>query len=306
MAMDSLSHRPPPMGRADLWCRSRVAAGIALFDREIRHVTQFMQIPGYRIIRKIAQGGMSTVYLAIQISVGRVVALKVMSPALNGDPTFSERFQREANIVGQLSHPNIVSIYDIGRHNSLNYIAMDYLPGGSIHDKMLTGINEELALRILREIASALDHAHSKGYVHRDIKPENILFRDDNSAILTDFGFARALLGGARHTHAGTVVGTPHYMSPEPTRGKTVDARSDLYSLGIVFFEMLTGSVPYQGEEPVTIALKHLASPIPTLPQTSMHLQPILDKLLNKEPDKRYQRGNELVADLEALELKMR
>lgn len=265
-----------------------------------------MQIPGYRIIRKINHGGMSTVYLAIQESVGRVVALKVMSPALNGDPTFSERFQREANIVGQLSHPHIVSIYDIGRHNNLNYIAMDYLPGGSIHDKMLTGIAEEYALRILREIASALDHAHSKGYVHRDIKPENILFRDDNSAVLTDFGVARALLSGSRHTHAGTVVGTPHYMSPEQTRGKTVDARSDIYSLGIVFFEMLTGSVPYQGDEAVSIALKHLAAPIPTLPAQFMHLQPLLDKMLNKEPDKRYQRGNELVADIEAIELQMR
>lgn len=265
-----------------------------------------MHIPGYRIIRKINHGGMSTVYLAIQESVGRVVALKVMSPALNGDPTFSERFQREANIVGQLSHPNIVSIYDIGRHNNLNYIAMDYLPGGSIHDKMLTGITEEYALRILREIASALDHAHSKGYVHRDIKPENILFRDDNSAVLTDFGVARALLSGSRHTHAGTVVGTPHYMSPEQTRGKTVDARSDVYSLGIVFFEMLTGSVPYQGEEAVSIALKHLAAPIPTLPAQFMHLQPLLDKMLNKEPDKRYQRGNDLVADIEAMELQMR
>ncbi len=265
-----------------------------------------MHIPGYRIIRKINHGGMSTVYLAIQESVGRVVALKVMSPALNGDPSFSERFQREANIVGQLSHPNIVSIYDIGRHNNLNYIAMDYLPGGSVHDKMHDGISEEFALRILREIASALDHAHSKGYVHRDIKPENILFRDDNSAVLTDFGVARALIIGSRHTHAGTVVGTPHYMSPEQTRGKTVDARSDLYSLGIVFFEMLTGSVPYQGEEAVSIALKHLAAPIPTLPAQFMHLQPLLDKLLNKEPDKRYQRGSELVTDIEAIELQMR
>lgn len=265
-----------------------------------------MHIPGYRIIRKINHGGMSTVYLAIQESVGRVVALKVMSPALNGDPSFSERFQREANIVGQLSHPNIVSIYDIGRHNSLNYIAMDYLPGGSVQDKMLEGINEEYALRILREIASALDHAHSKGYVHRDIKPENILFRDDSSAVLTDFGVARALISGSRHTHAGIVVGTPHYMSPEQTRGKGVDARSDLYSLGIVFFEMLTGRVPYQGDEAVSIALKHLAAPTPTLPGQFIHLQSLLDKMLNKESDKRYQRGNDLVADIETLELQMR
>ncbi|MDO6745747.1 bifunctional serine/threonine-protein kinase/formylglycine-generating enzyme family protein [Gilvimarinus sp. 1_MG-2023] len=265
-----------------------------------------MQIPGYRFIRKINHGGMSTVYLAIQESVGRVVALKIMSPALNSDPSYSERFQREANIVGQLSHPHIVSIYDIGRHNNYNYIAMDYLPGGSIHDKMLEGTNAQQALKILKEIGSALDHAHERGYIHRDIKPENILFRDDGSSVLTDFGVARALAIGSRATHAGTVVGTPHYMSPEQTRGKTVDGRSDLYSLGIVFYEMLTGTVPYQGEEAVTIALKHLASPLPTLPAQFIRFQPILDKLLDKEAEKRYQTGRELVADIEMLQLQMR
>lgn len=265
-----------------------------------------MQIPGYRIIRKINHGGMSTVYLAIQESVGRVVALKVMSPALNSDPSYSERFQREANIVGQLSHPHIVSIYDIGKHDNLNYIAMDYLPGGSIHDRMLSGIDSNDAIKILKEIGAALDHAHEKGYVHRDIKPENVLFRDDGSAVLTDFGVARTQSLHSRATHAGTVVGTPHYMSPEQARGKTVDSRSDLYSLGIVFYEMLTGSVPYQGDEAVAIALKHLASPLPVLPKQFAHCQPILDKLLDKEPAKRYQHGQQLVQDVEALQLQIR
>lgn len=172
-----------------------------------------MQIPGYRIIRKINQGGMSTVYLAIQLSVGREVALKVMSPALNADPVFSERFQREANIVGQLSHPNIVSIYDIGRYKNLNYIAMDYLPGGSIHDKMTTGLSTQESLRITKEIALALDHAHDKGYIHRDIKPENILFRENDAAVLSDFGVAKTVSTASRMTNAGTVVGTPHYLS---------------------------------------------------------------------------------------------
>lgn len=265
-----------------------------------------MHIPGYRIIRKINQGGMATVYLAIQTSVGRVVALKVMSPALDGDPTFSERFQVEANIVGQLSHPHIVSIYDIGNHEKLNYIAMDYLPDGSIHDKMLAGMSQDLALLVLKDIASALDHAHEKGYVHRDIKPENILFRDDNYAVLTDFGVARANSSSVRKTLAGTVVGTPHYMSPEQTRGKTVDARSDLYSLGIVFYEMLTGSVPYKGDEAVTIALKHLAAPIPTLPTQYIAFQPLVEKLLAKDPDQRYQQGRDLVAEIESIEFQIR
>lgn len=262
-----------------------------------------MQIPGYRVIRKINQGGMSTVYLAIQISVGRVVALKVMSPTLNGDPTFSERFQREANIVGQLSHPHIVAIYDIGNHDNVNYIAMDYLAGGSVHDRMMQGISSAEALRITREMATALDHAHEKGYIHRDIKPENILFRADGSAVLTDFGVAKGVGGVSRMTNVGQVVGTPHYMSPEQTRGKPVDARSDLYSLGVVFYEMLTGSVPFQGDEAVAIAIKHISAPVPRLPRQYQSYQKILDKLLAKDPDHRFQRGRELMAAIEALEL---
>ncbi|WP_341937070.1 bifunctional serine/threonine-protein kinase/formylglycine-generating enzyme family protein [Marinimicrobium sp. C2-29] len=261
-----------------------------------------MHIPGYRIIRKINQGGMSSVYLAIQLSVGREVALKVMSPALNGDPVFSERFQREANIVGQLSHPNIVSIYDIGRYKNLNYIAMDYLAGGSIHEKMASGLSTQEALRITREIANALDHAHEKGYIHRDIKPENILFREDGSAVLSDFGVARTVSSASRMTNAGTVVGTPHYMSPEQTRGKPVDGRADIYSLGVVFYEMLTGQVPYQADEAVAIAIKHLTAPIPKLPPQYQAYQKILNRLLAKEPDNRFQRGRELVAAIDALE----
>ncbi|MFC3115251.1 bifunctional serine/threonine-protein kinase/formylglycine-generating enzyme family protein [Cellvibrio fontiphilus] len=261
-----------------------------------------LQIPGYRVVRKINQGGMSTVYLAIQISVGRVVALKVMNPQLNNDPAFSERFQREATIVGQLSHPNIVAIYDIGRHEDLNYIAMDYLPNGSVHDRMSTGLTGEEVLRVIREVASALDHAHEKGYVHRDIKPENILFRTDNSAVLSDFGVARGVSANSRMTHVGTVVGTPHYMSPEQTKGNNVDGRSDLYSLGIVFYEMLTGSLPYQGEEAVTIALKHISAPIPKLPLQYLAYQKILDKLLAKDPEQRFQRGRDLIQAIDELE----
>ncbi len=245
---------------------------------------------------------MSTVYLAIQLSVGREVALKVMSPVLNADPVFSERFQREANIVGQLSHPNIVSIYDIGRFKNLNYIAMDYLSGGSVHDKMASGLSANEALRITSEIATALDHAHEKGYIHRDIKPENILFRDDDTSVLTDFGVAKTVSSASRMTNAGTVVGTPHYMSPEQARGKPIDGRSDLYSLGVVFYEMLTGTVPFQADEAVAIAIKHLTAPIPKLPPQFSLFQPLLNRMLAKEPDDRYQRGREVVEAIQALQ----
>lgn len=265
-----------------------------------------LQISGYRIIRKINQGGMSTVYLAIQISVGRVVALKVMNPSLNKDPAFSERFQREATIVGQLSHPNIVAIYDIGREDDFNYIAMDYLPGGSAHDKMITGLKADEVLRITKEIASALAHAHEKGYIHRDIKPDNILFRADNSAVLSDFGVAKGVVGVSRMTHVGTIVGTPHYMSPEQARGQTVDERSDLYSLGVVFYEMLTGSLPYQGEDAVAIALKHIGAPIPHLPLQFHAYQKILDTFLAKDPEQRFQNGHDIIDAIELVEANTR
>ncbi|MBY6189191.1 SUMF1/EgtB/PvdO family nonheme iron enzyme [Microbulbifer agarilyticus] len=261
-----------------------------------------LEIPGYQILKKINQGGMSTVYLATQRSMGRQVALKVMSPVLNADPIFSERFQREANIVGQLSHPNIVAIHDIGRYRSLNYIAMDYLPGGSVADALTKGAIEPLdALHITRQIAMALDHASNKGYVHRDLKPENILFREDGSAILTDFGVARAVARTTRMTNTGMVVGTPHYMSPEQARGAAVDGRADLYSLGVVFYEMLTSAVPFQAEEAVAIAIKHLTDPIPRLPARHTLYQGLIDRFLAKDPEQRFQRGLDVVDAIDQL-----
>ncbi|QKX18111.1 bifunctional serine/threonine-protein kinase/formylglycine-generating enzyme family protein [Microbulbifer sp. YPW1] len=264
--------------------------------------TASLEIPGYQILKKINQGGMSTVYLATQRSMGRQVALKVMSPVLNADPIFSERFQREANIVGQLSHPNIVAIHDIGRYRSLNYIAMDFLPGGSVADALTKGALEPLeALHITRQIAMALDHASNKGYVHRDLKPENILFREDGSAVLTDFGVARAVARTTRMTNTGMVVGTPHYMSPEQARGAAVDGRADLYSLGVVFYEMLTSAVPYQAEEAVAIAIKHLTDPIPRLPARHSLYQGLIDGFLAKDPDQRFQRGLDVVDAIDQL-----
>ncbi|WP_105103997.1 bifunctional serine/threonine-protein kinase/formylglycine-generating enzyme family protein [Microbulbifer pacificus] len=261
-----------------------------------------LEIPGYQILKKINQGGMSTVYLATQRSMGRQVALKVMSPVLNADPIFSERFQREANIVGQLSHPNIVAIHDIGRYRSLNYIAMDYLPGGSVADALTRGAIEPLeALHITRQIAMALDHASNKGYVHRDLKPENILFREDGSAVLTDFGVARAVARTTRMTNTGMVVGTPHYMSPEQARGAAVDGRADLYSLGVVLYEMLTSAVPFQAEEAVAIAIKHLTDPIPRLPARHSLYQGLIDRFLAKDPDQRFQRGLDVVDAIDQL-----
>lgn len=254
-----------------------------------------MQIPGYTLIKKINSGGMATVYLATQHSVGRTVALKIMKPSLDQDPEFHQRFQREATIIGQLSHPNIIPIYDIGRHEKFNYISMEFLPKGSLDEKIKRGVTAEVALKITLGIAAALDHAHSKGYVHRDIKPENILFREDDSPVLTDFGIARTIKSKANMTQVGAVIGTPYYMSPEQAKGEASDGRSDLYSLGIVLYEMLTGSRPFQADSSLALGIKHIHEQAPKLPLHLFALQPIMDKLLAKQPEQRFQTARELI-----------
>lgn len=260
-----------------------------------------MQIPGYTLIKKINSGGMATVYLATQHSVGRTVALKIMKPSLDKDPEFHQRFQREATIIGQLSHPNIIPIYDIGRHEEFNYISMEFLPKGSLDEKITQGIAIEIALKITLGIAAALEHAHSKGYVHRDIKPENILFREDGSPVLTDFGIARTIKSKANMTQVGAVIGTPYYMSPEQAKGETSDGRSDLYSLGVVLYEMLTGKRPFQADSSLALGIKHIHEQAPKLPLNVFALQPIMDKLLAKKPEQRFQTARELIDILEPI-----
>lgn len=260
-----------------------------------------MQIPGYTLIKKINSGGMATVFLATQHSVGRTVALKIMKPSLDQDPEFHQRFQREATIIGQLSHPNIIPIYDIGRHEKFNYISMEFLSKGTLDEKITSGITSEAALKITLGIAAALEHAHSKGYVHRDIKPENILFREDDSPVLTDFGIARTIKSKANMTQVGVAIGTPYYMSPEQAKGETSDGRSDLYSLGVVFYEMLTGTPPFQADSSLALGIKHIHEQPPQLPLNLFSLQPILDKLLAKKPEQRFQTARELIDILEPI-----
>lgn len=261
-----------------------------------------MEIPGYKIERELGRGGMATVYLAVQESVSRDVALKVMSPVLQADRTFGERFMREARIAANLHHRNVVAIHDVGVHDDFHYIAMEYLPGGELKSRLGSQCDAVQTLRIIREIADALNYAHARGYIHRDIKPDNILFREDGSSVLTDFGIARATNSATQMTRTGAVVGTPHYMSPEQARGKPIDHRADLYSLGIVFHEILTGTVPYEADDSLAVGIKHITEPIPKLPEAWAQYQPMLDKLLAKDPELRYQSGAELVRDLRAYE----
>ncbi len=260
-----------------------------------------IEIPGYRIVRQIGRGGMASVHLAIQQSVDREVALKIMSPQLNIDQSYGERFLREARIAAKLQHRHVVGVHDVGRHGDYHYIAMEYLDGGPVLAQGREPGDPAFALRVTREIASALGYAHSKGFVHRDVKPDNILLRDDGAAALTDFGIARAADSVAL-TRTGAVVGTPHYMSPEQARGKATDGRSDLYSLGIVLYELLIGRVPYQADDSLAVGIMHITEPLPRLPPPFEELQPLLDGLLAKQPENRFQTGDEAALAVQELE----
>ncbi|WP_158247327.1 protein kinase domain-containing protein, partial [Geothermobacter hydrogeniphilus] len=256
-----------------------------------------MNIPGYRIEKEIAHGGMATVYLAVQESLDRPVALKVMAPALAADRSFGERFLKEARTVARLNHPNILAVYDVGVSGHHYYLAMELVPGGDLKQRIRQeALPPQDALAIARQMALALGYAHEEGFVHRDVKPENILFRKDGTAVLSDFGIAKAVGSGTKMTGTGMSIGTPHYMSPEQAQGlSSLDGRSDLYSLGVVLHEMLTGQVPFDADNTVGIAMQHVQAPVPRLPQSLGKLQPLLERLLAKDPEQRYQNAGELV-----------
>jgi tetratricopeptide (TPR) repeat protein len=260
------------------------------------------KIPGYRILRELGRGGMANVYLAEQESIEREVALKVMLPALAaGDSSFSARFLREAKIVARLAHPHITAVYDVGVAGPYHYFSMEYVTGGDLKSRIREGMMPKLAFTIARQIAAALAFAHAKGYVHRDVKPENVLFRQDGTALLSDFGIAKSTDAAIQMTATGVVIGTPHYMSPEQAQGQELDQRSDLYSLGIMLYEMLTGELPYTGNSALSIGIKHLKEPIPHLAPPTHVYQPLIDKLLAKSSADRYQNGEEVIAAIDAM-----
>ncbi|MGB3049141.1 bifunctional serine/threonine-protein kinase/formylglycine-generating enzyme family protein [Dokdonella sp.] len=262
-----------------------------------------IDIPGYVIRREVGVGGMASVYLALQTSLDREVALKVMAPALAADPTFSKRFLQEARMLASLAHPNIVQVYDVGvTQAQLNYFSMQYLSGGDFAQRVRLGMSEKDLLRILEGIGNALGYAHHRGYVHRDVAPGNILFDVSDTPLLTDFGIARAFSQTARITSAGISVGTSHYMSPEQARGSDVDARSDLYGLGVLTWFGLTGKPPYEGADGFAVSYAHVFEPIPRLPAGKEHWQPLIDKALAKDPAERYQSAEEFIAALAGIE----
>ena len=244
---------------------------------------------------------MARVFLAVQTKFGRLVALKVVSDDYARHSDFRTRFMDESRINAQLTHPNIVQVYDVATEGNAIYLVMEYLSGGDLNERLARGMHIQGVLKVVKDIGRALDYAHQKGVIHRDLKPENILFRDDGSAVLTDFGIARLMVGQDALTRTGTVVGTPQYMSPEQAAGRELDGRSDLYSLGVVFFRMLTGDVPFQAETAVAVGIKHLQEPVPRLPHYLASFQEVIDRALAKKPDLRFQTGAEFAEAVDSI-----
>ncbi|MCB1717810.1 MAG: serine/threonine protein kinase, partial [Candidatus Competibacteraceae bacterium] len=259
-------------------------------------------IPGYDVKRMIGQGGMAMVYLAEQRTLQRLVALKIMSPALSADDTFTSRFLKEGATAANLAHPKIIKVFDSGVHDNHYYIAMEYLSGGTLKDKLKT-LSIPDALQILKDMTDALSYAHEHGVVHRDIKSQNILMYPDGTPILSDFGVAKALDGSTALTRSGMAIGSPGYMSPEQLRGLPIDGRTDIYALGILFYEMLMGELPYQATDQFAIAYKHIYDPIPELPAKLAIFKPLLDKTLAKDPADRVADAKELLALIERIEI---
>ena len=255
----------------------------------------------YRIIALLGRGGMADVYRAEDERLGREVALKAVPPEFARDPERVERFEREVRAAARLTHPNIVTVYEFGQGAGQHFYTMALMPGGDLKARIRAhpdGMPLEEARAVAAAMARALDYAHRQGFVHRDVKPENILFGEDGAPQLTDFGIARAMSSGTRMTATGMSIGSPHYMSPEQARGQVVDGRSDLYSLGVVLYEMLTGRVPFDAADTLAVAYAHVNDPAPELPRKLARWQPALDRLLAKSPDDRIGSGGELAEDL--------
>jgi beta-lactam-binding protein with PASTA domain len=259
----------------------------------------------YRLVRPLGSGGMADVFLAHDSILDRNVALKVMSTRYASDDEFVERFKREAQSAAALSHPNIVSIFDLGAsEDGTYYIAMEYLPGGTLKDRIMRkgALPARTAAAVALQIAEALQAAHERGVIHRDIKPHNILITESGDVKVTDFGIARAA-SSSTMTRTGSILGTAHYISPEQAMGEHVGPSSDLYSLGVVLYEMLTGELPYDADTPLGIAMKHvnghLRQPKEVNPSVPAGINAITCRLLAKDPEDRYASDAELIEDLE-------
>ncbi len=257
-----------------------------------------LHIPGYEVLERVGHGGMAEVYRARHLRLERDVALKVMLEQFSRDSTFCDRFVREARIAAKLNHPHIVQIFDVDQHEKQLFLSMEYVDGGDLLEKRRQPLSHEQILNILEQLTQALDYAHGQGYIHRDIKPANILFRGEGSLVVSDFGIARAIHSETNMTAAGSMVGTPNYMSPEQAKGLDLDGRADLYSVAVIAYQMLTGELPYVGDSTISIAIKHITEPVPTLEGDLAPLQNFFNRALAKNAEDRFATGAHLVEAL--------
>ncbi|WP_088228485.1 Stk1 family PASTA domain-containing Ser/Thr kinase [Desulfosporosinus sp. FKB] len=260
----------------------------------------------YEVLERIGAGGMAIVYKAKDQLLNRVVTIKVLREQFATDEDFIRRFRREAQAVASLSHPNIVSVYDVGKEGDTEYIVMEYVEGRNLKEiiRDYAPLTTDQAINLARQISSAVQNAHEHHIIHRDIKPHNILVTEDGRAKVTDFGIARAV-SSATVTHTGDIIGSVHYLSPEQAKGLQSNEQSDIYSLGIILYELVTGQVPYDGETPIAIALKHLQEQ-PTLPsklnpRVEKEFEGVIMRAIAKSPEQRYASAKELLEDLNHL-----
>jgi serine/threonine-protein kinase PpkA len=273
----------------------------ALKEHAFEQGAEPLRLRGYRVVRKIGSGGMTDVYLTHRDTDGLPIVLKVLNASGTGASEHLSRFIQEYALLSQIDHPNVIKIYDQGFTDDHAYIAMEYFERGDLRAQF-AGLGQQRVLSVTAQVAQALQAIHARGVVHRDLKPENLMVRADDSIALADFGIAKSVIAGDNmlftQTSHGVVVGTPYYLSPEQAAGKAITPRSDFYSLGVMMFEMLAGSRPYRGDSLQELLDRHMTAPTPPLPQPHQALQPLVDKLMAKDPAQRHASADELLQDL--------
>ena len=254
-----------------------------------------LEINGYRVLRRVGAGGMSTVYLVERQSDNAQVVLKVLDSKLCEDNEFLMRFIQEFGMIAKIDSAHVVKIFDQGFTDRHVYIAMEYFAKGDLRGRIKQGLNAGEAIALIKEVALALKAIHDFNIIHRDLKPENIMFRDDGSLAIVDFGIAKLMTDANSLTQTGHILGTPYYLSPEQARGETLDGRTDIYSAGVMAFEMLTQRRPYTAATPIALVNKHISDPIPRLPPKLAHYQPLIDRMMAKRASDRFENASQLI-----------